>query len=181
MFVSPGSPKHPFLGVHELKWLSLSQDISLVWSEEALEWPGNIRFPKCGRVLCICMCALAPAFLSWIPCSKAEARLGRADQCQTPIILKVTNYNWKCVEIGYWQFIASLMKEDCDSSDDKLPANLELMWDLLHVDACKSMGSNEIHPRVLRAGQHQGQASLNCLSVGICRGASWLPDKEWPR
>lgn len=112
---------------------------------------------------------------------KAEARLGRADQCQTPIILKVTNYNWKCVEIGYWQFIASLMKEDCDSSDDKLPANLELMWDLLHVDACKSMGSNEIHPRVLRAGQHQGQASLNCLSVGICRGASWLPDKEWPR
>lgn len=103
---------------------------------------------------------------------KAEARLGRADQCQTPIILKVTNYNWKCVEIGYWQFIASLMKEDCDSGDDKLPANLELMWDLLHVDACKSMGSNEIHPRVLRAGQHQGQASLNCLSMGICRGAS---------
>ncbi|GAB0179481.1 mitochondrial enolase superfamily member 1 [Grus japonensis] len=41
--------------------------------------------------------------------------------------------------------------EDRDCGNDKLPADPELVWDLLlHLDAYKSMGPNGIHPRVLR-------------------------------
>lgn len=41
--------------------------------------------------------------------------------------------------------------EDHDSKNDKLPANSELVWDfLLHLDAHKSMGSNGVHPGVLK-------------------------------
>lgn len=41
--------------------------------------------------------------------------------------------------------------EDDDCSNDKLPANPELLWDLLlQLYAYKSMGHNGIHPRVLK-------------------------------
>lgn len=41
--------------------------------------------------------------------------------------------------------------EDHDCSTDQLPANLKLAQNLLlHLDACKSMGPNEIHPKILR-------------------------------
>lgn len=41
--------------------------------------------------------------------------------------------------------------EDDDCSNDKLPANPELLWDLLlQLYAYKAMGHNGIHPRVLK-------------------------------
>ena len=41
--------------------------------------------------------------------------------------------------------------EDCDWRDNKLPDNSELVQDLLlQLDAHKSVGPNEIHPRVLK-------------------------------
>ncbi|GAB0187060.1 mitochondrial enolase superfamily member 1 [Grus japonensis] len=41
--------------------------------------------------------------------------------------------------------------EDCDCGNNKLPADPEIVRDLLlHLDAYKSMGPNGIHPRVLR-------------------------------
>ena len=41
--------------------------------------------------------------------------------------------------------------EDCDCSNDKLPDNSKLAWNLLcYLDADKSMGPNRIHTRVLR-------------------------------
>lgn len=41
--------------------------------------------------------------------------------------------------------------EDHDCTNDQLPSKLELLRDLLLLmDACKSMGSYGIYPRVLR-------------------------------
>lgn len=41
--------------------------------------------------------------------------------------------------------------EDCDCGKNKLPANPNLLQDLLlQLDALKSMGPNGIHPRVLK-------------------------------
>ena len=41
--------------------------------------------------------------------------------------------------------------KDCDSGNDKLPANSELVWDLvLQVDAYKSIRPDGLHPRELK-------------------------------
>lgn len=58
--------------------------------------------------------------------------------------------------------------EDHDCSSDQLPANLKLVQNLLlHLDACKSMGHNEIHARMLRE-----------LAVIIMRSLSII--FQWP-
>lgn len=58
--------------------------------------------------------------------------------------------------------------EDHDCSSDQLPANLKLVQNLLlHLDACKSMGHNEIHARILRE-----------LAVIIMRSLSII--FQWP-
>lgn len=58
--------------------------------------------------------------------------------------------------------------EDHDCSRDQLPANLKLVQNLLlHLDACKSMGHNEIHARILRE-----------LAVIIMRSLSII--FQWP-
>lgn len=56
--------------------------------------------------------------------------------------------------------------EDDDCSNDKLPANPELVWDLLlQTYADKSMGSNGIHPKVLKL-----LADVNARSPSLVSG-----------
>ncbi|KAK4810576.1 hypothetical protein QYF61_007313 [Mycteria americana] len=54
------------------------------------------------------------------------------------------------IDDGPWDPRSPVL-EDCDWGDDKLPANSELVRDLLlQLDAHKSMGPDGIHPRVLK-------------------------------